>query len=407
LTSIDDVVIPINCFEIEYRLFYDHHKFAIEEYMPIENKWVNAKTDPDRLFTNLDFNPEYISKFARIINTINPKFHSVTHLYPDRKISILSLLHANDNYIELCNTNPALAAMLCSHFGKAKISLSDAGKLISMPRKNILKEIVGIGTNSHVRILQQCKEEKYSDQKVRWLNSFIVNYGEIDCYRKLQKPEYDISLVLVLLDNSMLLPYPFYRKFLKETYFVNMNRETQTSMLSSIRDMNRTLQNLAYLSGQLNINNFDTCLYSCKTPIELFKLHSKWSNKNENNLIQKLSINGGNLPCPPIQGNKNIIPIQTVKELYNEATIMQHCISTYYESIQNRKYYAYKVLSPERATLGIKIGNHIENQECKTYYIIDELRVKGNKNASAETWHIVKEWFDKYSGQKTNSIDPF
>lgn len=57
---------------------------------------------------------------------------------------------------------------------------------------------------------------------------------------------------------------------------------------------------------------------------------------------------------PPWPGTQTIEPITTLFELQAEGDHLEHCIATYARSIATGRYYAYRMLSPIRATLGFQ-----------------------------------------------------
>lgn len=97
---------------------------------------------------------------------------------------------------------------------------------------------------------------------------------------------------------------------------------------------------------------------------------------------------------PPIEGTSRIIPITNNHELHKEGKTQHHCIASYHARIFRGEYYAYKVLGPERATLGLKLIKG-------SGYSIDQLHLKYNKQVSVATLESVKAWFnDAVMGNK-------
>jgi len=95
-------------------------------------------------------------------------------------------------------------------------------------------------------------------------------------------------------------------------------------------------------------------------------------------------------PEPPIQGNNYIVPITSKGSLFNEAVSQHHCVKIFHKEILEGSYYVYKILIPERATLGLRITSGQKPQ-------IDQLVLERNKNVSAETELIVESLLNNHS----------
>jgi len=90
------------------------------------------------------------------------------------------------------------------------------------------------------------------------------------------------------------------------------------------------------------------------------------------------------LPEAPIAGNSQIQAISNYRQLVSEGKEMKHCISTYYSRVMIGHYFAYRMSTPERLTIGIEIeGNTLRLDQVKAYR---------NGDASEESWEIVREW---------------
>ena len=88
---------------------------------------------------------------------------------------------------------------------------------------------------------------------------------------------------------------------------------------------------------------------------------------------------------PPIVGNQTIIPIMDSRELLREQLEQENCVYSYLEVILRGEYFIYKIISEERATLGVKIS---PSKKCE----IDQLYLKNNKIVSSKTKQLVDNW---------------
>jgi hypothetical protein len=70
-----------------------------------------------------------------------------------------------------------------------------------------------------------------------------------------------------------------------------------------------------------------------------------------------------------------------------EGKVQHHCISIYHNKIARREYYAYQILEPERATVGLK-------KTVAGGYSIDQIYLKYNGIVSDATRELVMTWLN-------------
>lgn len=90
--------------------------------------------------------------------------------------------------------------------------------------------------------------------------------------------------------------------------------------------------------------------------------------------------------APPLPGSRFIQPIRDTRALHEEGTGQRHCIASYQYEILAGRYYAYRILAPERATLGIAIDRLGTPS-------IAQLKLKFNGTPSDDTQSAVQAWF--------------
>lgn len=100
---------------------------------------------------------------------------------------------------------------------------------------------------------------------------------------------------------------------------------------------------------------------------------------------QKVNVRNFNFPHEPVPGNETIVPIKTYRGLLLEGAVQKHCVSGYAEKILEGKYFVYKIIEPERATLGL----HLKIPGTPS---IDQIRCKRNRAPKPETFLAVNTW---------------
>jgi len=90
-------------------------------------------------------------------------------------------------------------------------------------------------------------------------------------------------------------------------------------------------------------------------------------------------------PLPPIKSSKvDIQALTSVRSLWREGDAMGNCVVTYAKPILSGTHYAYKILSPERATILL-----VKREE--DWYPV-EIRTHKNVPASSEVVDLVHAW---------------
>ncbi len=88
---------------------------------------------------------------------------------------------------------------------------------------------------------------------------------------------------------------------------------------------------------------------------------------------------------PPVPGTDAIIPIRSRRELADEGREQQHCVLSYHTEIRSGRYWVYRVLQPERCTLGLTLTPGIRPR-------IDQLKGYRNGSVDPETRAMVQAW---------------
>lgn len=105
-------------------------------------------------------------------------------------------------------------------------------------------------------------------------------------------------------------------------------------------------------------------------------------------------------PAPPLPGNHDIVPITDLVTLHAESLQQRHCVASYGYEIEDGHYYVYRVLSPERATLGIKITRtHSGASQLR----IDQLKGELNRPVLDATYQAVLLWFNAIQSHQVSS----
>ena len=129
-------------------------------------------------------------------------------------------------------------------------------------------------------------------------------------------------------------------------------------------------------------NKLEEKLKKCKCLQDLKKLHNEYMSQDRNYL--KSDYLNELLPYPPISDTENIKCIRLKSELVLEGGLMNHCVASYHSEIVKGHYFVYRILNPERGTVGLRFKNG--------KWVIDQIKLLNNRAASEETVKAVNLW---------------
>jgi hypothetical protein len=107
-----------------------------------------------------------------------------------------------------------------------------------------------------------------------------------------------------------------------------------------------------------------------------------------NELEDGIQAHGEQYPDAPLPGTELIVPITGYGELALESRTQSHCVRSYHGQIKAGHYYVYRVLHPERATLGLSLSRTSPPR-------IDQLKGYRNEPVSEETQRFVLDWLEQ------------
>jgi hypothetical protein len=90
-------------------------------------------------------------------------------------------------------------------------------------------------------------------------------------------------------------------------------------------------------------------------------------------------------PPPPPPG---FVPLRTSADLRKEGREMSNCVGSYWGRVQRGQYAVYRVLEPERATLGLRFNR------ARGAWWIDQLKGPANQPVRPETRLYVRDWVE-------------
>jgi len=238
--------------------------------------------------------------------------------------------------------------------------------ICSLDKKSIL-DICGFAdSKAFHKMMHRIKLGKLDLGSYRFLNNKThkINYSKINHIKNLDK-----NLLSLLCE----FPFLYNAKFI-HTYSCEQHNALEIRLL---------IKDVISMAEDLQIQNIEKVLCQIHDLRTLENLHDRWARKlNESNFEHLKEIK---FPQPPKRGTEDIIPIENAYELAIEGQTQSHCVRTYQREILTGDYYVYRVLAPERATVGLKRQNG--------EWLINQIRLRSNNNPSEETVKAVQDWF--------------
>ena len=151
------------------------------------------------------------------------------------------------------------------------------------------------------------------------------------------------------------------------------------------KDFNIKFKDTLNMAADLGHRDIMARINSCKGIPQLTNIHDKLAAEINDKTWEDLPL--VEYCKPPINGTSFIVPITNNHDLHWEGREQSHCVASYHSQIFQEEYYVYKILQPERATLGLKATRDGR-------YLIDQINLKCNAKVNAATLELVMVWFN-------------
>ena len=283
-----------------------------------------------------------------------------------------AILYMTSHYryaYELFTSHPALFWLVMCEAKKNKWSEDKLVNVIGLPRKNIMGECGLPATQAAVKLLSKFNFERYDITALALIKSVL----NLESYKKINH-HHTINLMLA----KLMVRHPV---LVRPTFIHELKDDEWNSHLSN------TLSDVFRLAEQLEMRNVIEDIAGCASNRELIELHDHLTRLLNQRLAKHAYLKKYNVdyPEPPIVGNDNIIPIVNGEELLQEGVDQKNCVASYHDDISTGHYFVYKVLSPERATLGLKL---VSGQKP----MLEQLYLKRNEEVSDKTRRAIIIW---------------
>jgi hypothetical protein len=100
----------------------------------------------------------------------------------------------------------------------------------------------------------------------------------------------------------------------------------------------------------------------------------------------------------PLANAEHMIQLSSFQALFLESHQQHNCTDTYRCDVSTGEYALFQVLTPERATLGLKLNPK------KQRYQLDQLLLQNNQPVAPETRRAVRRWLKQAQQGKSRKL---
>jgi len=286
--------------------------------------------------------------------------------YPDMEFTLLYHVSHYQTAYELFLSSPTLLGLLLSYAKAVNWTEDYVVQLLKGKRTDILAACELPGTKSAVKMLGNLDFEKYC----------------IEQFCKIQEglglPEY------AKLNHHKFVGFDLFSELIRFPYLIGTPLMLDFCRFSWIGSYEMELRDIQLVAMRLDQEaSVKARIKKCNNRQEVKNLHDRLVEALNKKEIKGLPNN--NFLAPPLEGTETIIPITGSQDLAREGQEQHHCVRGYEGMIKDGNYYVYKILLPERATLGLRL--HKNGPPT-----IDQLLLSCNENVSRKTRKQVKKW---------------
>jgi len=306
-------------------------------------------------------------------------------IYTGNSVGMLMMLNRYQCIEELFTHNPILFWLAYTHAQRNHWTENQFVSTCQQKQIEILKACFFPATKSALKILSKLNMTRFSEKEYQ----LIIELFNLDYEKLSHHTQIDSQLIKFLNGYPELVDTRLIRLWDKDNF------QLLTELVYDCERMSCRLNHTEELfSQQIRQCHSIHTIRQLHTQL-LLELNDKFKS-NRNHVLNKQRLLNKVFPKPPLTGNKNIVPIKTVHQLRQEGQQQQHCVLSYDQDILQGNYYVYKILHPERATLGIEI----EQDQQPIKYHLDQLKASQNVPVCKETQEAVHAWFNKATQKK-------
>ncbi|HMB00324.1 MAG TPA: PcfJ domain-containing protein, partial [Spirochaetota bacterium] len=380
----------------KYRIGNWEKHFAYYKYNTRKTEWQQV-LPPDNFDKITLWNKNSIFYFPYVswVSTVPPWLVHIINCFSFGHIFLLQLLRTRPLLSDMFKKTPAFFLIAVHLLSSLRVSPRQSASILTGRRKGILSQFKLPHCKSIVRILHKIKPVVFTraeaEKIITVLNTpvicrFINNFREISG-----------SYLSFLLQKKKQL-----HDFLLSDIFFNSICDNFSGFIikKRIKYIKRLKRDTINILNELGETNEINKVQQIKKEKDLRSAHNHWLNiylritaRQQINPDIEDDINI--FPKPVLPGNNNIINLRSINQLKEEGITMHNCVGTYGRRVLNRQCDIYKVISPGRATLEIKLNSRGVR--------LGQLKGPWNRSVSKAVLNSVRNWFQ--TGKQKLEVD--
>ena len=290
--------------------------------------------------------------------------------------SALSFASRSKAAAQMLLSSPILMWMILQHSIQNKLSPEAAMELFLWKRIKILNLYDLPESKAVLRFLYKYKPKDFELSEFNTIKRFVDLF--------------DMSVISRIQN----IRYALIRWLIQEPNWIHAGFVKTLDETCSIQTLKVYVQDTFRMGRQLQNPQTQQNLLNCQTFEQVIQMHDRLIER-----INEVSFQGFEnvvYPTPSLEATDSIIPILNHKDLMLEGREMKHCISSYHNRVFDGEYYVFKILKPQRATIGL------HNRKGKV--VVDQIRLKCNKMPSEETKEKVFWWLQNALSLSKNPL---
>jgi len=313
-------------------------------------------------------------------------------IYTGNTVGMLMLLSRYQCIEELFTNNSILFWLAYTHAQRNHWTENQFVSTCQQKQIEILKACFFPATKSALKLLTKLNMTRFSEKEYQ----LIIELFNLDYEKLSHHTQIDRQLIKFLNGYPELVDTRLIRLWDKDNF------QLLTELVYDCERMSCRLNHTEeHFSQQIRQCHTLQAVRQLHTDL-LLELNNKFKT-TRNQSLNKQRLANKVFPKPPLTGNKHIVPIKTVHQLRKEGRDQQHCVLSYDQDILQGHYYVYKVLHPERATLGIEIEQDQDSNQPIKYHL-DQLKASRNMPVGMKTQQAVQAWFNQATQKSNNPI---
>jgi hypothetical protein len=306
--------------------------------------------------------------------SIPNEYLAVTQPYQEYQFQMLWLLANSEEAVDIVRSRPILLAMLCKAY---PLNNNKALEALKGGQRHILKHI---GLNASKGALRFLGKLEPDAQTTNGLN-YVIQKLEPTFSRFMAFKHYKrVNLSSLSLDHS----YPFITGTTLGLALAHEQDGVRQRLAFYLRD---TLE----LGQAIGIADPARSVVARKSLDSLRELHDEWAVRRIDQDLVASTPEDANLPYPLLfKETENIKQITHYEMLCDEAREQQHCVAIYHSRIVRGRYAVFRMLEPERMTIGVAISPGVD---C--HFRLEQISGYKNQLPEEETRALVYQWFEE------------